>query len=109
VRGVGVAAGGPYRCGVGVDAGLQCMLGQHVNGEKSATECRGAMGASSARVRASLWHGSNDVVVNPVNLDALALMFARLAGSPRARRIAVKVRSIRSIVTPPAAPGSRRG
>jgi len=80
VRGVGVAAGGPYRCGVGVDAGLQCMLGQQVNGEKSATECRGAMGASSARVRASLWHGSNDVVVNPVNLDALALMFARLAG-----------------------------
>ena len=80
VRGVGVAAGGPYRCGVGVEAGLQCMLGQHVDGEKAAAACRGAMGASPTSIRASLWHGANDVVVSPVNLDALALMFARLAG-----------------------------
>ena len=79
VRGVGVSAGGPYRCGVGIDAGLQCMLGQHVDGEKSAMACGGAMGAGATRVRASLWHGTNDVVVNPVNLDALALMFSRLA------------------------------
>ncbi|PYN99273.1 MAG: hypothetical protein DMD91_13205 [Candidatus Rokuibacteriota bacterium] len=81
VRGVGVAAGGPYRCGVGVDAGLQCMLGQHVDGEKSARECQGAMGAGVNRIRASLWHGTNDVVVNPMNLDALAVMFARLASA----------------------------
>jgi len=81
VRGVGVAAGGPYRCGVGVDAGLQCMLGQHVDGEKSAAACRGAMGDGANRIRASLWHGANDVVVNPLNLDALAVMFARLASA----------------------------
>jgi poly(hydroxyalkanoate) depolymerase family esterase len=80
VRAVGVAAGGPYRCGVGLDAGLQCMLGQHTDGERSAMECRGAMGTGAHSIRASLWHGANDAVVNPVNLDALALMFARIAG-----------------------------
>jgi len=80
VRAVGVSAGGPYRCGVGADGGIACMLGQHVDGEKSAAACRDAMGAGVHRVRASLWHGDSDVVVNPVSLDALAVMFARIDG-----------------------------
>lgn len=80
VAGIGVAAGGPYRCGVGLAAALECMRGQHVDGEQSAAACREAMGPRAHGVRASLWQGSDDIVVNPASLDALAVMFGRLNG-----------------------------
>ncbi|MBI1846857.1 MAG: hypothetical protein HYR86_07780 [Candidatus Rokubacteria bacterium] len=80
VAGVGVVAGGPFRCGVGVEAGLQCMRGQNVNGEASATACLTAMGRRGSTVRASLWQGGEDAVVNPANVAALAVMFARVNG-----------------------------
>jgi poly(hydroxyalkanoate) depolymerase family esterase len=78
IAGVGVVAGGPFRCGAGLAAGLACMRGQQVSGEQSAAACREAMGPLARPLRASLWHGGQDVVVNAVNLHALAAMFARL-------------------------------
>jgi poly(hydroxyalkanoate) depolymerase family esterase len=80
LSGVGVASAGPYRCGVGVTGSFSCMRGLNVDGEASAAACRGAMGGRARPVRASLWHGTEDTVVNPGNLEALALMFARVDG-----------------------------
>jgi poly(hydroxyalkanoate) depolymerase family esterase len=81
VSGVAVAAGGPFRCGMGLVGGVECMRGLHVDGEAAATACRNAMGARARPMPATLWHGADDTVVNPVNLEALAAMFARLAGA----------------------------
>ncbi len=80
VAGVGVAAGGPYRCGFGADGALACMRGLGVDGAASATACLAASGKKSLPVRASLWHGALDTVVAPANLTALETMFARLTG-----------------------------
>jgi poly(hydroxyalkanoate) depolymerase family esterase len=79
--GVGVAAGGPYRCGVGVDGALTCMQGRHPDPATSATACERAGGRRAHPLRASLWHGAEDSVVNPSNLDALAEMLASLEGA----------------------------
>jgi len=79
VAGVGVVSGGPYRCGLGAAGAVQCMRGR-VDGTASATACRGAMGRNPHALRVSLWHGAEDPVVSPRNLDALVTMFARLAG-----------------------------
>jgi poly(hydroxyalkanoate) depolymerase family esterase len=74
---IGVASGGPYRCGVGMVGGLQCMRGSQVDGTESAKACREALGGHRPP-RASLWHGELDSVVAPRDLDALILMFTRL-------------------------------
>ncbi|MBI4593970.1 MAG: hypothetical protein HY728_07115, partial [Candidatus Rokubacteria bacterium] len=55
-----------------------CMRGQQVDGETSAAACRATMGGRARPIPATLWHGADDVVVSPVNLDALAVMFSRL-------------------------------
>ena len=80
VSGVGVSAGGPYRCGLGADGALRCMRGLGVDGAASAAACLAASGKRSLSLRASLWHGTLDTVVAPTNLTALETMFARLAG-----------------------------
>ena len=80
VSGVGVAAGGPYRCGLGADGALRCLRGLGVDGAASAAACLAASGKRSLSLRASLWHGALDTVVAPANLIALEIMFARLAG-----------------------------
>lgn len=77
VAGVGVVSGGPYRCGVGPAGALQCMRGV-VDGAASARACLAAMGRKPHGLRASLWHGAEDPVVSPRNLDALVTMFAPL-------------------------------
>ena len=77
---VGVASGGPYRCGLGAVGGLQCMRGYQVDGAESATACGKALGGHRPP-RASLWHGELDSVVAPRDLDALVVMFTHLAGA----------------------------
>jgi poly(hydroxyalkanoate) depolymerase family esterase len=85
VAGIGVVAGGAFRCGVGPDAALDCMRGLKGDAETSASLCLAAMGARRSRpVRASVWHGEDDVVVNPVNLATLAGMLARVDGATAA-------------------------
>ena len=81
VAGVGVVAGGPYRCGVGEAGAVQCMRGQGLAGAAAAAACLAASGTSAIRARASLWQGAEDTVVAPANLAALETMFARLAGA----------------------------
>ncbi len=76
VSGVGVVSGGPYRCGLGALGAVNCMRGLGLDGEVSAAACRTAMGPAARALRASLWHGSDDAVVNPSNLRALGVMFA---------------------------------
>jgi poly(hydroxyalkanoate) depolymerase family esterase len=77
--GVGVAAGGPFRCGVGPQAAIQCMRGATADAGASASACVAAGGRPPA-LRASLWHGALDTVVSPANLGALETMFARVLG-----------------------------
>lgn len=79
VAGVGVVGGGPYRCGLGRAGALACMRG-FVDGAASAKACLAAMGRRPHDVRASLWHGTEDTLVSPRNLDALVMMFAPLGG-----------------------------
>ncbi|MBI4636807.1 MAG: PHB depolymerase family esterase [Candidatus Rokubacteria bacterium] len=81
IAGVGIAAGGPYRCGLGAEGALSCMRGPAGGGGPSAEACLGAMEGRPHAIRASLWHGERDVVVSATNLDALAAMFAPLAGA----------------------------
>jgi len=80
VVGVGVASGGPFRCGTGVVGGLPCMRGNAVDGRSSAAACRTALGGRRPP-RTSLWHGDLDTVVDPRNLDATATMFGALTGA----------------------------
>jgi poly(hydroxyalkanoate) depolymerase family esterase len=80
--GVGVAAGGAYRCGTGPLGAVECMRGQGLGGDAAAAACRTRMGARARPVRASLWQGDADSVVNPTNLDALVEMFRRLDALP---------------------------
>lgn len=77
---LGLTAGGPYRCGIGLTAAIGCMRGHQLSGEASARACRETMGPRARSIRASLWHGAEDAVVNPSNLEALAVMFSRLNG-----------------------------
>ena len=81
VTGVGAAAGGPFQCGVGALGGLQCMRGHHGRGEAAAAACVAAGPRPARPPRVSLWHGQEDVVVNPSNLDALAEMFAKVTAA----------------------------
>jgi len=81
IAGVGVFAGGPYRCGEGAEGAVQCMRGHRLDGTRAAAACRAASGTPALRARASLWQGAEDTVVAPANLAALETMFARLAGA----------------------------
>lgn len=78
VAGVGVAAGAPYRCATTLGGTAACLRGVGVDAEAAAAACRAAMGRRARPVRATLWHGSEDSVVSPTNLEALARMFAAL-------------------------------
>jgi poly(hydroxyalkanoate) depolymerase family esterase len=75
VGGIGVAAGGPYRCAAGPEGAIQCMRGTAPDGAAAATACGRRTG-----LKASLWHGALDSVVNPINLTAQEAMFARVLG-----------------------------
>jgi poly(hydroxyalkanoate) depolymerase family esterase len=75
VAGLGVLAGGPYRCAAGPEGAIQCMRGQGLDGAAAAIACAGGR---TADWRVSLWHGSHDPVVSPDNLAALETMFGRL-------------------------------
>jgi len=81
VSGVGVASGGPYRCGLGALGALNCMRGQGLDGEAAAAACRVTMGRQARPLRASLWQGADDPVVNASSLKALAAMFVRVDGA----------------------------
>lgn len=80
VRGIGVSAGGPYRCASGPEAAIQCMRGLARDGAAAGAACLAATGARRLSLRASLWHGGADAVVSAANLTTLELMFARALG-----------------------------
>ena len=80
ISGVGVVAGGAYRCGLGPDGALACMRGHGLDGDAAATACLAAAGKSMLAIRASLWQGDQDSIVTPANLPALETMFTRLVG-----------------------------
>ena len=77
VTGIGVTAGGPYRCGVGAMGAMQCMRGLESEATQSAPLCLRTAGVAALHLRASLWHGGADPVVNVSNLSALEAMLAR--------------------------------
>jgi poly(hydroxyalkanoate) depolymerase family esterase len=77
VVGVGVMAGGPYRCAHGAAGAISCMRGEHLDGSAAAVRCKEATGKSPT-ARASLWHGDGDSVVSPANFVALTEMFVAL-------------------------------
>lgn len=81
VAGIGVMAGGPYRCGVGAGAAIQCMRGRAGDPAASAEQCLAAAGARTLPMRASLWQGGADSVVDAANLSALETMLARALGT----------------------------
>ena len=76
VAGIGVLAGGPYRCAGGPEGAIQCLRGSTRDAAAAAAACGRARG-----LRASLWHGARDPIVSPANLTALETMFARLLGA----------------------------
>lgn len=80
IAGVGVMAGGAFGCGVSAESAIQCMRGRVGDGAAAAQACLAVTGARSLPVRASLWHGGLDSVVNAANLAALETMFARAIG-----------------------------
>jgi poly(hydroxyalkanoate) depolymerase family esterase len=80
ITGVGVMAGGAYRCGVSAESAIQCMRGQVGDGAAAARACLAVTGARALPVRASLWHGALDSVVHAANLSSLETMFARALG-----------------------------
>jgi poly(hydroxyalkanoate) depolymerase family esterase len=77
VIGVGVVAGGPYRCAENALRAGACMRGERLDGVAAAARCTAVTGRPPA-VRASLWHGDGDSVVSPANLTALTTMFVTL-------------------------------
>lgn len=85
IGGIGVMAGGPYRCGEGLVGSIECMRGVHLDGKAAAAACLAAMGRERRAIRASLWQGTEDSVVSPANLDALTTMLATIAGVDRGR------------------------
>jgi poly(3-hydroxybutyrate) depolymerase len=82
VVGIGVMAGGPYRCGTGPSGAMQCMRGA-AGGDPgvSADQCLAAAGVRELPLRASVWQGGADAVVNVANLAALETMLARVLGT----------------------------
>src|SRR3989449_4602168 len=78
---IGVMAGGAYRCGVGSTGAMQCMRGLGAEPGASASACLRAAGSTTLPLRASLWQGTADAVVSPVNLSALETMLARAIGA----------------------------
>lgn len=84
VSGIGVMAGGAYRCGIGPSGAIACMRGLGAEPGASATACLRAGGVAALPLRASVWHGGLDAVVNPVNLSALETMLARAQGAASA-------------------------
>lgn len=80
VRGIGVSAGGPYRCASGPEAAIQCMRGRAPDGAAAGADCLAATSVRRLSLRASLWHGGADAVVSVANLTALELMLARALG-----------------------------
>ena len=83
VAGVGVAAGGPYRCAEGSGGPVACMRGERLDGEAAAKRCVAAT-RKPPKARASLWHGAADTVVSPSNQAALMTMFTALRGGQEA-------------------------
>jgi poly(hydroxyalkanoate) depolymerase family esterase len=83
VVGVGVMAGGPYRCAENALRAGSCMRGERLDGVAAAGRCMAVTGRAPA-VRASLWHGDGDSVVSPANLTALTTMFVTLHERARA-------------------------
>src|SRR5882724_6470240 len=81
VTGIGVMAGGAYRCGVGPTGAIQCMRGLGAEPGASAAACLRAAGLTTLRLRASLWQGTADAVVSPANLATLETMLARALGA----------------------------
>jgi poly(hydroxyalkanoate) depolymerase family esterase len=81
VAGIGVMAGGPYRCGIGASGAMQCMRGRAGDPASSAEQCLAAAGVRSLSMRASLWQGGADAVVDAANLSALETMLARALGT----------------------------
>lgn len=81
VIGIGVMAGGPYRCGVGLGGAMQCMRGAAGDPGVSADQCLTAAGVRTLSLRASVWQGGADAVVNVANLSALETMLARALGT----------------------------
>ena len=84
VTGIGVMAGGAYRCGVGSTGAIQCMRGLGAEPGVSAAACLRAAGLTTLPLRASLWQGNADAVVSPLNLSALEAMLARALGASSA-------------------------
>ena len=76
--GVGLAAGGPYRCATSAAGALTCMLGQRLDPERSKQACDAAGGHRPWRLRASLWHGEHDTVVSVADFEALSSMLTQL-------------------------------
>jgi poly(hydroxyalkanoate) depolymerase family esterase len=81
VSGIGVMAGGAYRCGSGPNGAIQCMRGLGADPSVSTTACLRAAGVTTLNLRASLWQGGGDAVVSPLNLSALETMLARAVGA----------------------------
>ena len=77
VIGVGVVAGGPYRCANDTRTAIACMRGENPDGTTAAARCRSVTGKAFT-ARAALWHGDGDSVVSPANLIALTEMFVTL-------------------------------
>jgi len=81
VTGIGVMAGGAYRCGVGATGAMQCMRGLGADPGVAASACLRTAGVKALTLRASLWQGDSDAVVNPTNLSALETMLAHALGT----------------------------
>lgn len=81
VSGIGVMAGGAYRCGVGPSGAMQCMRGAAGDPAVSAEQCLAAAGVRALSLRASVWQGGADAVVDVANLSALETMLARALGT----------------------------
>ena len=96
VSGIGVASGGAYRCGAGVAGGVQCMRGLGGDPAASASACLRAGGVTALPLRASLWHGDADPVVNPTNLAGLETMLVRAlrAGDAQTETVDGAVRAV---------------
>jgi poly(hydroxyalkanoate) depolymerase family esterase len=77
VLGIGTSAGGPYRCARGPEEAIQCLRAPRPDGggRGAAALCAGGR---LTGVRASLWHGALDSVVNAANLNALEAMLGRV-------------------------------
>ena len=97
VVGVGVMAGGPYRCAENAVRATTCMRGERLDGLAAAGRCMAVTGRAPT-MRASLWHGDGDSVVNPANLTALTTMFVALHERALAGRLDVATERVSNAV-----------